>query len=68
MLGSAVAVSGAGAGTARTARRLSRVVRRGSVVVLHEGPDRAGVTGTVDELLERTARRGLSAVTLSEAA
>ena len=68
VLGSAVAVSGAGAGTAGTARRLSRVVRRGSVVVLHEGPDRAGVTGTVDELLERTARRGLSAVTLSEAA
>ena len=68
VLGSAVAISGAGAGTARTARWLSRVVRAGSVVVLHEGPHRVGVTGTVDELLERTARRGLSAVTLSEAA
>ena len=68
VLGSAVAISGAGAGTAGTARRLSRVVVRGSVVVLHEGPHRAGVTATVDELLERTARRGLSAVTVSEAA
>ena len=68
VVGSAVAISGAGAGTARTARWLSWVVRRGSVVVLHEGLDRAGVTGTVDELLVRTARRGLSAVTLSEAA
>jgi peptidoglycan-N-acetylglucosamine deacetylase len=68
VLGTAVAVSGAGAGTARTARRLGRVVRRGSIVVLHEGPHRAGITVTVDELVERTARRGLSAVTLSEAA
>ncbi|MFC5063361.1 polysaccharide deacetylase family protein [Actinomycetospora atypica] len=67
VLGSAVAISGAGAGTASTARRLNRVVRRGSVVVLHEGPQRAGVVATVDELLERTARRGLSAVTLSAA-
>ena len=68
VLGSAVAISGAGAGTPRTARRLCRVVRRGTVVVLHEGPHRAAVTHTVDELLKRTARRGLSAVTLSEAA
>ena len=67
VLGSAVAISGAGAGTATTARRLGRVVRPGSVVVLHEGPHRAGVTDTVDELVERTARSGLSAVTLSEA-
>ena len=67
VLGSAVAISGAGAGTATTARRLSQVVRRGSVVVLHEGPHRSGVAGTVDELLERTAQRGLSAVTLSKA-
>lgn len=68
VLGSAVAISGVGAGTAGTGRRLSRVVRRGSVVVLHEGPHRGGVSDTVEELLVRTARRGLSAVTLSEAA
>ena len=67
-LGSAVAIRGAGAGTAGTARRLGRGVRRGPVVVVHEGPHRAGVADTVDELLGRTARRGLFAVTLSEVA
>jgi peptidoglycan-N-acetylglucosamine deacetylase len=65
VLGTAAAVAGSGAGTATTAAWLAPVVRRGTVVVLHEGPQRAGVAGTVDGLLERTARRGLSAVTLS---
>ncbi|GAA4837235.1 hypothetical protein GCM10023201_27820 [Actinomycetospora corticicola] len=65
VLGSAVAIAGSGAGTATTAAWLDPVVRRGSVVVLHEGPQRAGVAETVDGLLTRTARRGLSAVTLS---
>ncbi|GAA4876677.1 polysaccharide deacetylase family protein [Actinomycetospora straminea] len=68
VLGTAVAVSGAGAGTATTARWLDPVVRRGVVVVLHEGPQRTGVAGTVDGLLARTARRGLAAVALSELA
>ncbi|MDL5160348.1 polysaccharide deacetylase family protein [Actinomycetospora termitidis] len=68
VLGSAVAIAGSGAGTATTDRWLSPVVRRGTVVVLHEGPQRVGVAGTVDGLLERTVRRGLSAVTLSELA
>jgi peptidoglycan-N-acetylglucosamine deacetylase len=65
VLGSAVAVAGSGAGTATTAAWLDPVVRRGAVVVLHEGPQRGGVAGTVDGLLERTGRRGLSAVALS---
>lgn len=65
VLGTAVAVAGSGAGTATTAAWLGPVVRRGTVAVLHEGPQRAGVAATVDGLLERTARRGLSAVTLS---
>ncbi|MDD7968343.1 polysaccharide deacetylase family protein [Actinomycetospora lemnae] len=68
VLGTAVAISGAGAGTATTARWLDPVVRRGGIVVLHEGPQRVGVAGTVDGLLERTARRGLSAVALSDLA
>ena len=66
VLGSAVAVAGAGAGTAGTPRWLDAVVRRGAVVVLHEGPGREAVAGTVDALLARTSRRGLAAVTLSE--
>lgn len=66
VLGSAVAIAGSGAGTATTAAWLDPVVRRGTVLVLHEGPHRAGVARTVDGLLARTARRGLSAVTLSE--
>ncbi|WP_051086018.1 polysaccharide deacetylase family protein [Actinomycetospora chiangmaiensis] len=65
VLGSAVAIAGAGAGTATSAAWLAPVVRRGTVVVLHEGPRRSGVAATVDGLLERTARRGLAAVTLS---
>ncbi|MEJ2862038.1 polysaccharide deacetylase family protein [Actinomycetospora flava] len=68
VLGTAVAISGAGAGTAGSAARLDAVVRRGSVLVLHEGPGRAAVPGTVDALLARTAARGLAAVTLSELA
>lgn len=66
VLGSVVAIAGSGAGTATTARWLDPIVRRGSVVVLHEGPKRVGVAGTVDGLLARTARRGLAAVTVSE--
>ena len=41
------------------------MVRRGSVLVLHEGPGRAAVPATVDALLARTSARGLRAVTLS---
>jgi peptidoglycan-N-acetylglucosamine deacetylase len=67
-LGSAVAIRGAGAGTAGTARSLDAVIARGGVVVLHEGPGRAAVPATVDALLARTAARGLAAVTLSELA
>ncbi|WP_433799779.1 polysaccharide deacetylase family protein [Actinomycetospora sp. CA-084318] len=66
VLGSAVAVAGSGAGTPTSAAWLDPVVRRGSVVVLHEGPQRLGVADTVDGLLARTARRGLSGVTLSD--
>lgn len=67
VLGSAVAIAGAGAGTARTARLLDLVVGRGAVLVLHEGtPARRAVTATVDALLTRTSRRGLAATTLSE--
>ncbi|MDD7942364.1 polysaccharide deacetylase family protein [Actinomycetospora lutea] len=65
-LGSAVAIAGSGAGTAGTPRALDAVVRRGSVVVLHEGPGRGAVPATLDALLARTARRGLAAVTLTE--
>lgn len=65
VLGSAVAIAGSGAGTATTAAWLDPVVRRGTVAVLHEGAHRVGVADTVDGLLTRTARRGLSAVTLS---
>ncbi|MEJ2889195.1 polysaccharide deacetylase family protein [Actinomycetospora aeridis] len=64
-LGSAVAISGAGAGTADSPAWLDAVVRRGSVLVLHEGPGRTGVAATLDALLTRTGRRGLTAVTLS---
>lgn len=64
-LGSAVAVAGAGAGTASTPRWLDAVVRRGAVLVLHEGHGREAVATTVDALLARTSRRGLAAVTLS---
>lgn len=64
-LGSAVAISGAGAGTAGTARSLDAVIARGGVLVLHEGPGRAAVPATLDALLARTAARGLDAVTLS---
>ncbi|MHC1560845.1 polysaccharide deacetylase family protein [Actinomycetospora sp. C-140] len=67
-LGSAVAVAGSGAGTAGTAPWLDAVVRRGSVLVLHEGAGRAAVAATAEGLLARTARRGLTAVTLSELA
>ncbi|GAA4788341.1 hypothetical protein GCM10023200_23480 [Actinomycetospora chlora] len=67
-LGSAVAIAGAGAGTAGSGRWLAAVVHRGAVVVLHEGPQRARVPATVDDLLARTARRGLTAVTLTELA
>jgi len=67
VLGSAVAIRGAGAGTARTPRLLDLVVRRGAIVVLHEGtPVRRAVAGTVDALLTRTSRRGLAATALSE--
>ncbi|MEJ2871941.1 polysaccharide deacetylase family protein [Actinomycetospora sp. OC33-EN08] len=68
VLGTVVAISGSGAGTATTARWLDPLVRRGTVVVLHEGPQRSRVPDTVDGLLERTARRGLTAVGLSELA
>lgn len=64
-LGTAVAISGAGAGTSDSAPWLDAVVRRGSVLVLHEGPGRAAVPATVDALLARTSARGLRAVTLS---
>lgn len=67
-LGSAVAIAGAGAGAPGTARRLDAVVRRGAVVVLHEGPGRAAVAATLDGLLGRTGARGLTAVTLTELA
>jgi peptidoglycan-N-acetylglucosamine deacetylase len=66
VLGSAVAISGAGAGTARTPARLDVLVRRGAVLVLHEGtPVRRAVAATLDALLTRTSRRGLGATTLS---
>lgn len=68
VLGSAVAITGAGAGTPGTARWLDAVVRRGTIVVLHEGRGREAVADTADALLARTARRGLAAVTLSELA
>jgi peptidoglycan-N-acetylglucosamine deacetylase len=68
VLGSAAAISGAGAGTSGTARRLDAVVRRGAVVVLHEGPGREAVAATAGAFLGRTSRRGLAAVTLSELA
>lgn len=64
-LGTAVAIRGAGAGAAGTARSLDAVIRRGGVLVLHEGPGRAAVPATLDALLDRTSRRGLAAVTLS---
>jgi len=68
-LGTAVGVAAAGAGAARTPRLLDVLVRRGAVVVLHEGtPARRSVAATVDALLARTARRGLASVTLSELA
>lgn len=67
VLGGAVAIGGAGAGTARTPARLDVVVRRGAILVLHEGtPARRAVAATVDALLTRTARRGLAAVTLTD--
>jgi peptidoglycan/xylan/chitin deacetylase (PgdA/CDA1 family) len=67
VLGSAVAIGGAGAGTARTPTRLDVLIRRGTVLVLHEGtPARRAVAATVDALLTRTSRRGLAATTLSE--
>jgi len=67
VLGSAAAIGGAGAGTALTPRLLGLLVRRGAVVVLHEGtPGRRAVAATVDALLARTSRRGLAAVTLTE--
>jgi peptidoglycan-N-acetylglucosamine deacetylase len=66
VLGSAVAIDGSGAGTGRTARLLDVVVRRGAVLVLHEGADRQAVPRTLDALLTRTSRRGLAATTLSE--
>jgi hypothetical protein len=66
VLGSAVGIAGAGAGTAGTPARLALVARRGAIVVLHEGPARPAVAGTVDALLARTARRGLTAVTVSD--
>jgi hypothetical protein len=67
VLGSAVAIRGAGAGTAGTARLLDVLVRRGAILVLHEGtPARRAVAATVDALLTRTSRRGLAATTLSE--
>lgn len=66
-LGSAVAIAGAGAGTARTPARLDVLLRRGAVLVLHEGtPARRAVAATVDALLTRTSRRGLAATTLSQ--
>ena len=65
-LGSAVAVAGSGAGTAGTAAWLDAVVGRGAVLVLHEGPGRGGVAATAEDLLTRTSRRGLAAVTLSQ--
>ncbi|PVZ05393.1 polysaccharide deacetylase family protein [Actinomycetospora cinnamomea] len=69
VLGSAAAIDGSGAGGPRSARLLDLVVRRGTIVVLHEGtPGRRAVAATVDALLARTARRGLAAVTLSELA
>ncbi|MFC5142995.1 polysaccharide deacetylase family protein [Actinomycetospora rhizophila] len=68
VLGSAVAVTGSGAGSAGTPRALGAVVHRGAVVVLHEGPGREAVPATVDALLARTARRGLGAVALTELA
>jgi peptidoglycan/xylan/chitin deacetylase (PgdA/CDA1 family) len=67
VLGSAVAIAGAGAGTARTPARLDVLIRRGAVLVLHEGtPARCAVAVTVDALLTRTSRRELAATTLSE--
>lgn len=68
VLGSAVAISGSGAGTAGTPRWLDAVTCRGAIVVLHEGPGRRAVASTVDGLLTRTSRRGLATVTLSRLA
>jgi peptidoglycan/xylan/chitin deacetylase (PgdA/CDA1 family) len=66
-LGSAVAIAGAGAGTAGSPARLDLLIRRGTILVLHEGtPARGAVAATVDGLLTRTSRRGLAATTLSE--
>jgi peptidoglycan-N-acetylglucosamine deacetylase len=66
VLGSAVAIGGAGAGTPRTPARLDVLMCRGAILVLHEGtPARRAVAATVDALLTRTSRRGLAATTLS---
>jgi len=67
VLGTAVALNGGGASDRRIARRLTRRIRPGSIVVLHEGTaDRRGVVATTDLILTELAERGLVAVTVSE--
>ncbi len=66
-LGTAVAMHTGGPGDAGIARSLLDGVRPGSILVLHEGSEvRRGVAATTDEILTGLARRGLSAVTVSE--
>jgi peptidoglycan/xylan/chitin deacetylase (PgdA/CDA1 family) len=69
VLGTLVAGHRGGPGDARIGPRLLAGIRPGSIVVLHEGSaKRAGVAATTDELLGALARKGLSAVTVSELA
>jgi peptidoglycan/xylan/chitin deacetylase (PgdA/CDA1 family) len=66
VLGTLVAGHQGGPGDARIAGGLLAGIRRGSIVVLHEGgPQRRGVVHTTDELLAALAEHGLSAVTVS---
>jgi peptidoglycan/xylan/chitin deacetylase (PgdA/CDA1 family) len=67
VLGTLVAAHRGGPGDDRIAGDLLAGIRPGSIVVLHEGtPRRRGVAGTTDEVLTALARRGLTAVTVSE--
>jgi peptidoglycan/xylan/chitin deacetylase (PgdA/CDA1 family) len=66
-LGTVLAVHSGRPGDRRIAPRLLARIRTGSIVVLHEGtPDRRGVVATTDAVLIGLARRGLTAVTLSQ--
>ncbi|GAB2617787.1 polysaccharide deacetylase family sporulation protein PdaB [Paractinoplanes abujensis] len=67
VLGTVVAANTGGPGDAAIAGGLATSVRKGSIVVLHEGTEkRRGVVATTDELLTALAGRGLTAVTVSE--